>query len=227
MNPLIRYDAMLGAIAECYRVDEVKDIRDKAMALQAYARQAQNTDAERQACEIRLRAERRTGELLEDLPKDVGGRPSETAATVAGVSPYREALQRTHIPERTAQRYQELARVPQDVFDAQMRDLVMPTTSGIIAAAREAAQIFPFDPRSLCRLEWVGMPEFTMRDLTPLRSVLVHFKSLEDIALFEQLVGQSLGKRLRSIWFPEAEIMRMADKCYVSEGVESRERTAA
>jgi hypothetical protein len=52
------------AIAAAYAVDEVKDIRDKARAIEMYARQAQNTEAERQAGEIRLRAERRCGQLL-------------------------------------------------------------------------------------------------------------------------------------------------------------------
>jgi hypothetical protein len=54
---LIRYDAMCRAIAEAHAVDEVKDIRDKARALEMYAHQAQNTEAERQAAEIRFRAE--------------------------------------------------------------------------------------------------------------------------------------------------------------------------
>ena len=34
-------------------MDEVKDIRDKARAIEMYT-QVQNTEAERQACEIRL-----------------------------------------------------------------------------------------------------------------------------------------------------------------------------
>ena len=38
-----------------------------------YTRQAQNTEAERQACEIRLRAERRCGELLVEMVKAKGG----------------------------------------------------------------------------------------------------------------------------------------------------------
>jgi hypothetical protein len=70
---LIRYDAMCRAIAVAYAVDEVKDIRDKALALERYAAQARNTEAERQACEIRLRAERRAGQLLKEQPKATGG----------------------------------------------------------------------------------------------------------------------------------------------------------
>jgi len=66
---MVRYDAMCRAIQEAYEVDEVKDMRDKAIAIQTYARQAQNVELERQACEIRLRAERRAGQLLKVMDK--------------------------------------------------------------------------------------------------------------------------------------------------------------
>jgi hypothetical protein len=35
---LVRYDAMCRAIEAAYKVDEVKDIRDQAIALETYAR---------------------------------------------------------------------------------------------------------------------------------------------------------------------------------------------
>jgi hypothetical protein len=63
---LIRYDAMCHAIAEARAVDEVKDVRDKARALELYYAQAKNRDAEVQAAEIRNRAETRCGELIRE-----------------------------------------------------------------------------------------------------------------------------------------------------------------
>jgi hypothetical protein len=70
---LARYDAMCQAIETAYKVDEVKEIRDQAIALETYARQAHNVEAERQACEIRLRAERNAGKLSAELERSSGG----------------------------------------------------------------------------------------------------------------------------------------------------------
>lgn len=146
---LVRYDAMCRAIAECHSVDEVADMRNKARALEVYAKQAMNVEAERKATEVRLRAERRAGQLMAALKREPGKRTdvAAPAATIAGGpdvqrSEYRQSLESAGVPERTAQRWQELAAVPAEQFEQHLADPeTKPTTSGILKAANGAPRM--------------------------------------------------------------------------------------
>ena len=100
----------------------VKDIRDKAMALEAYAKQARNTEAERRACEIRLRAERKAGELLSKMEKAPRG-PDKNGSgqrSQRGTSDI-PTLPELGISKQQSHRWQKLAAVPKEEFETALR----------------------------------------------------------------------------------------------------------
>lgn len=147
MKSLARYDAMCRAIDAAYKVDEVKDIRDKAVALEAYARQAKNVEAERRACEVRLRAERKAGTLSAKLERAQGKRTDKQ--TSGGRTPKSKALRNAGISTDQAKQWEKLAAVPDDLFERQIADPTQrPTTNGIIKAS-EAPKATPVSKSAL------------------------------------------------------------------------------
>lgn len=173
---------MRNAIAVCHSVDEIKDLHDKALALELYTRQARDLEAERKASDIRLRAERRAGELLGELARStkkeagVAGaakksstsngatcyknkqiKPAQTSQAGMPIdkSPYATTLERSGISKQTAGRWQELAKIPEPEFEAALADpTAKPSTSRLIQKIRDPIPQLDDSARMLWGLCW-------------------------------------------------------------------------
>ena len=65
--------------------------------------------------------------------------------------------------------------------------------------------------------EWQDMPEFVQEDLTSFRKIVVHFKNNDAVDKFSKLIGQKITPKQPSLWYPEVEPRRYANKKYIDE----------
>lgn len=125
MTRLVKYDEACRAIAAARSVDEVKDWHDKSAAMQAYARQAKNRSLEVDAAEIRLRSERRLGELIAEQKATVGLNPGTRTGGTGGsikAPPAIPTLADARIDKKLSSRAQKLAAVPGEQFEGMLAD---------------------------------------------------------------------------------------------------------
>ncbi|MBK6906501.1 MAG: hypothetical protein IPH08_05105 [Rhodocyclaceae bacterium] len=154
MTNLIKYNAARIALAEAHSVDEVKDIRDKYEAMAAYARQAKDTEMIQWVTEIKVRAERRAGQLLAEMPKAKG---TQVNGGITGgpivVPPVNDAktLDQMGVSKNDSSRWQKLAAVPEEQFEqavAAAKDIAGEvTTAAMLRAAKANEPEKPATPK--------------------------------------------------------------------------------
>lgn len=75
---LVHFDKARQELAIAKTIDEVKEIRDRALAYRAYVKQiGESLEMQNMIAEIKIRAERKAGELLKEQDKNDGGKPMQ------------------------------------------------------------------------------------------------------------------------------------------------------
>ena len=140
MSKLVRYEAARAALAEAQRVDEVQDIRNKAAAMAAYAKQAKDTELIGYATKIKLHAERRAGELLREMEKNKGAVPGKTGNKGLPVLDTTPRLADLGVSKMQSSRWQRLADLPDDAFEQRIRSATDKAASVIDSVPRSKAE---------------------------------------------------------------------------------------
>ncbi len=129
-------------------IDEVKDFADKADAIARYQRSREAAEESGIiAAEIAVRAKRRLGELVAELPK---AKPpgKKIGNTLSPISSRIPTLADHGISKEDSSRWQRLAAVPEDKFEealAESREDKKPIT---VAAVQRLAPAKPAHPRA-------------------------------------------------------------------------------
>lgn len=117
--------ALRSAVATLTNLPDAKELRDKAAAIEVYARQAKLAGGiERQAATIRVRAERRIGQLLRAAVKR--GKPNGRTE---------RPLAKLGITKTQSSRWQLLARLPEPAFERALAKT--PSTATLVKLAQQ------------------------------------------------------------------------------------------
>ena len=117
---LVHFEKAKRELAQATSIDEVKSIRDKAQALRTYAKQQSDShEMQNQCAEIKLRAERRAGELLaESPPKHTGRKPEKTSpGKNKSLEVTNLSLDDIGITKNQSSAWQKISKIPEEIFE--------------------------------------------------------------------------------------------------------------
>jgi len=117
-NTVALFEAACRALDEARTLIEVTDVADKAAALKEYGRLAKDRRLEIDAAELRIRAERRLGEMLGALALRPG-RPAKNGADIE-LFPQPPKLADIGIDRKLSARAQRLASISQAAIEARL-----------------------------------------------------------------------------------------------------------
>jgi hypothetical protein len=126
------------ALKEAKSIDAVKEIRNKAIAMEVYSLQAKDAELITTSTEIKKRAERRLGEMMEAAPKNKGGGDHRVSEKPGAVP----TLTNVGIDKNLANRARKEAKKTPEKFEADLQKTIVIAVAAaeghkeVIAAAR-------------------------------------------------------------------------------------------
>jgi len=125
-DALVFMDRARQELAKITTIDEAKTIRDKAEVLRIYAKKiGKGLEIQNQCAEIKIRAERKAGELIPKQIKIGGDRKSKTHNGFLKLS-------NLGIDDHQSSRWQLMASIPEDLFEqfiAEIKEKIKELTS--------------------------------------------------------------------------------------------------
>lgn len=114
-SALVLYNSACNALAQARTILDVKDVADKAAAIKEYGRLANDRSLELNAAELRIRAERRLGEMLARTERNPGGNPTGSRS-----EPVAPTLSEIGIDKKLSSRAQKLASISERAIEARI-----------------------------------------------------------------------------------------------------------
>lgn len=117
-GPMIHFENARRELELARTVDEVKQIRDKAEAMRLYCKQALHSlEMQNQCAEIKLRAERRAGEMLSETEKNPGGQVEHESYLSHDGTGRIPKLSELGITRNQSSRWQKISEIPEESFE--------------------------------------------------------------------------------------------------------------
>lgn len=164
MTQLIKYETARRALSEAVMFDEVMTIMNVAEQAALYAKQANDNELVEKATEIRVRAQRKAGEMLRKAAER-GQRATVATGVERGANRHSSqpatsvpTLAEIGVTKSESSRYQQLAAMPDDHFETAVA--TAKATAGEVTTAfmlREAAKTKP--PKRLNKKEQERLQE--------------------------------------------------------------------
>lgn len=132
-------------LAEVRTAEDAIGLADIASAAQHYAKKARlGLESQNEAAEIKLRAERKAGELLGQLERGKAGRPKKNTSNGGGISEYAATLDASSLNWQSAQRLQTAATLSEERFEIHVADTKAAsrelTSTGVLRLAQREAR---------------------------------------------------------------------------------------